>query len=135
MDIGGAGNPCAFDVLFTKSVPHCPHILENIFLSLDYKSYKTCFEVNNTWYKLLASESFQRKAKSVFCDGILQDNEKLMAFFSLVYFIVGTKKLTSLKVLIPILPVKDPVIAESNNETSHTQSLAKCHVLLLFWSR
>ena len=54
---------CAFDVLLTKNVPH---ILEKIFLSLDYKSFMTCREVSRTWKELLTSESFQMKEKSVY---------------------------------------------------------------------
>ena len=56
-----------FDILLTKSVPH---ILETIFLSLDYKSFKTCMEVTKAWNELLKSKSFQRKAKSVFEDEV-----------------------------------------------------------------
>ena len=54
---------CKFDMLFTKYVPH---ILENIFFSLDCESYKTCLEVSNTWRELLTSKSYKKKAKSVF---------------------------------------------------------------------
>ena len=35
---------CAFDTLFAINIPH---IFEKIFFSLDYKSYKKCFEVSN----------------------------------------------------------------------------------------
>ena len=65
---------CAFDTLFTKSVPH---ILEKIFLSLDYKTFNKCREVSNAWNKLLALESFQWKAKSVFQVDIEKKQEKL----------------------------------------------------------
>ena len=65
---------CPFDKLFTKSVPY---ILEKIFLSLDYETFKKCREVSNAWNKLLASESFQRKAKSVFQGEIEKEQEKL----------------------------------------------------------
>ena len=51
--------PCAFDTLFTK---HVPHILEKIFLSLDYESFKSCCQASNAWKKVLTSESFQSKA-------------------------------------------------------------------------
>ena len=54
---------CPFDKLFTKSVPH---ILEKIFLSLDYETFKKCREVSNAWNEQLTSESYQQKAKSVF---------------------------------------------------------------------
>ena len=64
----------AFDTLFTKSVPH---ILEKIFLSLDYETFKKCREVSNAWNKLLTSESFQQKAKSVFQGEIGKKQKKL----------------------------------------------------------
>ena len=54
---------CGFDKLFTKSVPH---ILEKIFFSLDYPSFKTCIEVNTAWQELLSSESYKREGKSRF---------------------------------------------------------------------
>ena len=57
------GKNFSFDSLFTKSVPH---ILENIFLSLDYESFKACRKVNNIWKELFASESFKKKARGVF---------------------------------------------------------------------
>ena len=67
-------NPCGFDTLFTKNVPH---ILEKIFFSLDFKSYKTCLEVSNVWNKLLKTESYQEKAKSLFCVKISKDEGRL----------------------------------------------------------
>ena len=66
--------PCDFDVLFTK---HVPHILEKIFFSLDYGSYKKCFEVSSAWHKLLASERYHRKGKDVFHEEILEDEDEL----------------------------------------------------------
>ena len=65
---------CAFDKLFTKNVPH---ILENIFFLLDYKSFKNCIEVSSTWKGLLVSEAYRRKAKSLFQQEILKDDAKL----------------------------------------------------------
>ena len=65
---------CPFDQLFTNNVPH---ILEKIFLSLDYNSFKACFKVGNTWSKLLKSESLQGRAKSVFHDKITKEEKKL----------------------------------------------------------
>ena len=55
--------PCAFDPLFTKSVPH---ILEKIFFSLNYESFKICRKVSNSWNELLTSESFKTMGTSVF---------------------------------------------------------------------
>ena len=54
---------CAFDKLFTKSVPH---VLERIFFSLDYASFKNCLEVSSIWNELLTSQPFLRMGKSVF---------------------------------------------------------------------
>ena len=54
-----------------------PHILEKIFLSLDYESYKQCLEVSTTWKTLLTSESYLEIGRSVFHDEISKDEEKL----------------------------------------------------------
>ena len=43
---------CAFNKLFNKSVPH---ILEKIFLSLDYASFKTCLDLEATAHVRLVS--------------------------------------------------------------------------------
>ena len=51
---------CSFNLLFTKSVPH---ILEKIFLSLDFESFKKCQRVCKAWNELLISESLLRKYK------------------------------------------------------------------------
>ena len=63
-----------FDILFKKYVPH---ILEKIFFSLDYESFKRCLEVNDAWKKLLTSEVYQTKGKSVFIDEIVCEEQKL----------------------------------------------------------
>ena len=55
-------NLCHFNVLFTRNVPH---ILEKIFLSLDYESYESAGNVSTVWYNLLTSKNYQRKAKIV----------------------------------------------------------------------
>ena len=59
-----------FDTLLMKNVPH---ILEKIFLSLDYQSFKACQEVSDTWNQLLMSESFKAKAKSGFYEEISKE--------------------------------------------------------------
>ena len=59
-----------FDILFAKNVPH---ILEKIFLSLDYQSFKRCQEVNNTWKQSLTSETIKNKAKTVFHEEISKE--------------------------------------------------------------
>ena len=74
MDTEETEAPCAFDTLLAKNVPH---ILESIFLSLDYKSFKDCLEVNKTWNGLLTSESFQVKAKLVFHEDIVNEQKEL----------------------------------------------------------
>ena len=58
-----------FDKLFSMNVPH---ILEKIFFSLDYESYKKCLEVSYAWNKLLESESYQKKLK----EELDRDHEK-----------------------------------------------------------
>ena len=65
---------CAFDKLFEKSVPH---VLEKIFFSLDYESFKNCMDVNKMWHELLTSETFKTKAKAQFQKDITQDQRKL----------------------------------------------------------
>ena len=61
---------CAFNILTTKSVPH---ILEMIFFSLDYESFKNCMVVSKTWRNILTNEQFQWRGKSVFGDEIEKD--------------------------------------------------------------
>ena len=67
-------DPCAFGKLWRKNVPH---ILEKIFFSLDYESYKQCLKVCNDWNKQLKSESFLTLAKTLFLWAIKQDERKL----------------------------------------------------------
>ena len=63
--------PCAIGTLFINT--NVPHVLENIFFSLDYESYKTCLEVCKAWKELLTSEAYQEKGKYVFRDEILKE--------------------------------------------------------------
>ena len=74
MDIKGTEETmaaaCEFDKLFTKAVPH---ILEQIFFSVDYESFKKCLKVSKSWNDLLTSESFLRRGKSVFCEDIQEE--------------------------------------------------------------
>ena len=55
-------SPCAFEKLFTTFVPH---VLEKIFFSLDYESFKACQEVCKDWYEVLSMESFKLKANTM----------------------------------------------------------------------
>ena len=54
-----------FDLLFKQSVPH---ILEKIFLHLDYSSFRSCLLVNKRWKQVFisGSETFKRMGKSKF---------------------------------------------------------------------
>ena len=61
---------CHFDKLFRNSVPH---ILENIFFSLDYKSFEKSSVVSTAWNELLTSERFQKLGKSVFREDMERD--------------------------------------------------------------
>ena len=65
---------CALEKLFSRNVPH---ILEMIFFSLDYESYKKCCEVSHTWNEILTSKQYVRIGKSVFRDEILEDETQL----------------------------------------------------------
>ena len=49
---------CDFDRLFTTNVPH---VLEKIFWSLDYNSFKTCLMVNKSWRELITTEKFSKR--------------------------------------------------------------------------
>ena len=53
--------------------PNFPHILEKIFFSLDYESYKNCLEVNSEWKGVLTSERHKTMGKSVFKKEIVED--------------------------------------------------------------
>ena len=66
---------CAFNILLKRNVPH---ILEQIFLSLDYESFKKCLEVNKYWKEFLRSVLFQKKTKFVYEKGIRNDEKKLI---------------------------------------------------------
>ena len=68
-------NPCHFGAVLPRKFPH---ILEQIFLYLDYESFKTCFEVCKTWKELMVSDRVQRKAKDTFYVEIEEDKKKLV---------------------------------------------------------
>ena len=51
-----------FESLFNKNVPH---ILENIFCSLDFQSFKRCREVCHAWNDLISSEKYHMQLKRV----------------------------------------------------------------------
>ena len=74
METGQTNDFCVFNRLLTKSVPH---ILEMIFLSLDYETFKNCMKVNRVWHQLLKSNSYQLKGKLLFHGEITEDERKL----------------------------------------------------------
>ena len=49
-----------FDKLFAMDLHH---VIDEIFLSLDYNSYTTCLKVCKTWNDKLTSEGFKRKVR------------------------------------------------------------------------
>ena len=53
------------------------HILEKIFLSLDYESFKNCRGVCKTWADVLDSQPLKEKAQSVFGASMWMDTEHL----------------------------------------------------------
>ena len=67
-------SPCQFGEVLPRSFPH---ILEQIFLYLDYKSFKTYFKVCKAWREHITSELVQRKAKDIFSVEIEEDGKKL----------------------------------------------------------
>ena len=80
-----SSDSCAFNMLFTKSVPH---ILETIFLSLDYESFKECLKVSKVWNQLLTSESYLLKGKLKFQKEIRKD-QCILAFQAVCYGNIG----------------------------------------------
>ena len=65
---------CQFEKLTSIAAPH---ILENIFLSMDHTSFLNCFEVCKTWNDILKSESFKRKARPVFTKDLQKELEHI----------------------------------------------------------
>ena len=74
MNASALGNLSSFEVFFTNNLLH---ILEKIFFSLDYKSFKTCIGVSKVWQGLLRSDSFLEKGRAVFHKEILKDGVEL----------------------------------------------------------
>ena len=70
--------PCEFDRLLAKNIPH---VLENIFFSLDLDSFNKCGKVCSTWNELFSTESFRKKAKNLAYQ-MRQNKRKLLEFSS-----------------------------------------------------
>ena len=66
---------CAFDKLLLRNVPH---ILEKIFFSLDYESFKNCLETSESWSALLLSGHCYKIGQSVFQRQIWMDEKALI---------------------------------------------------------
>ena len=64
----------AFEMLFTTNVPH---VLEMIFFSLDYESYKKCLKVCIKWRELLITKSFQTRVNLLFCNEVSKEQGML----------------------------------------------------------
>ena len=79
---------CALDALFTGNFEH---ILERIFFSLDYKSFKTCCEVSKTWRERLTSERFRANFHSA-----ISDDERELILASMRGDVRGARRLLSL---------------------------------------
>ena len=62
----------SFNTLLTRNVPH---LLENIFFSLDYKSFKACMEVNKTWRALLSTPSYQEEMEKMLREKMKNEEE------------------------------------------------------------
>ena len=56
-------NDNAFDKLFDRNVTH---IMEKIFLSLDFESFSSCRRVCKQWNKLLTSGHFRKRTRDVY---------------------------------------------------------------------
>ena len=68
-------NKCPFDSLLQRNVPH---IIEMIFLSLDYDSFKECLDVNATWRNQISSAFLRRNGELLCYKGIFEDERKLL---------------------------------------------------------
>ena len=62
MAISTKGRVNSFGKLFVRSVPH---ILENIFFSLDYDSFMVCAKVCKTWERLFSLASYKAKSSEL----------------------------------------------------------------------
>ena len=78
----------AIDTLFNGNFSH---ILEIIFLPLDYKTFRACCEVSNKWRQCLTSEQFRVH----FSNGI-SDDERELILASMRSDVKGARRLLSL---------------------------------------
>ena len=76
MEIVETSPETSFNTLFIKNLPH---ILEIIFFSLDYKSFKACMEVNKTWRSLLSIPAYQEEMEKMLKEKIKNEEELFQA--------------------------------------------------------
>ena len=62
-------NSCPFNLLLEKNLPH---IVANLFLSLDYNSFKSCTLVSKAWMSMLTSDTFKSIGKARFEQWLLR---------------------------------------------------------------
>ena len=77
---------CEFDRLFKKSVPH---ILEKIFFSLDYNSFKS-----KEWNDLLSSHIYQRQAERLLAEK--EENEQKLLQYSMYGDVAAVRHLLTI---------------------------------------
>ena len=90
-------DPRPFKMFVTTNVPH---ILEKIFFSLDYTTFKNCLEVSKFWNDLMTSERYQTLGKSFFFEeintdlwkaadkGSLSEVRRLLSIFLSIFYMV-----------------------------------------------
>ena len=72
-----AADDSIFHRFFSAGVPH---IFEEIIFHLDYKTFKTCLEVNSIWKELLTSERFKILGKHIFKEEIFNSVSSMDIF-------------------------------------------------------
>ena len=69
-----AAKECGFDVLLSKSVPH---IIEKIFLDLDFDSFMACREVSRGWNALLSSGAYRNRPIELLRERLREEKKKM----------------------------------------------------------
>ena len=73
-----AAKDCGFDVLFGKSVPH---IIDKIFLKLDFDSFMACREVSTAWNTLLSSGAYRNRPMELLRERLNKEKKKKREYF------------------------------------------------------
>ena len=99
MEIVETSPETSFNTLFIKNLPH---ILEIIFFSLDYKSFKACMEVNKTWRSLLSIPAYQEEMEKMLKEKIKnEDKVEYQVSVSKLWYKVDTVALGATAGIIP----------------------------------